>query len=118
MFHKNRRMAIEDQYMFECKCKRCQDPTELQTYFGGIYCLKCNNFTLDNEPVELKGVLYQERPLDEESPWKCTHCASTSSGEECQGVLKMLNDNIHEVLANSPGSTQVMELVSRRCIFK
>ena len=104
-------MGIEGEYMFECKCKRCQDPTELGTYYGGIYCSKCNNFSPGEEQLTLKGTLYQENPFEISSDWKCNHCNNKCSGEECQTVLKRLYDNIQEAIANSQGSPQVMDLV-------
>merc|ERR1719273_1388498 len=41
-----RRLGIEDQYMFECNCKRCQDPTEFETYYGGLYCTRRRTMTV------------------------------------------------------------------------
>ena len=111
-----RRIGIEDQFMFECKCKRCQDATEFGTFYGGICCSTCNNFTPDGENVTVKGTLYQQKPLEISSDWKCNHCDSVSPGDECKKVLKMLYDNIQEAIANSQGSTQVMELVSETLV--
>ena len=95
--------------MFECKCKRCEDPTELGTYFGGIYCPKCNDFTPDGTQKEMKGILYQVNPSD----WKCNQCNATLPGEECKTILKRLYDSIQRAIADSQGSAQVMELVNR-----
>ena len=106
-------MGIYSEYMFECKCKRCQDPTELGTYYGGIYCSKCNSFSPDEDQPTFKGISYQEKPFEMSSDWKCNHCNNTFPGEECQTVFKRLFDNIQEAIANSQGSTQVMELVGR-----
>ena len=99
--------------MFECNCARCNDNTELGTYFGGIYCSTCNVFTLDGEAVTLKGILSKVNPLDPSSDWKCNHCERTWCGDECQKTFKMLADNIHEALANSQGSIQVLDLVRK-----
>ena len=99
--------------MFECNCARCNDPTEFGTYFGGIYCSNCNLFNPDGEHVTMKGVLSKETPLQQSSNWKCNYCDSICSAEECQKTLKMLSDNIHEALANSQGSIQVLDLVSK-----
>ena len=105
--------------MFECNCERCQDPTEFETYYGGLYCTKCNTFNPDGEQLEMKGISYQENPL-QTSDWNCNHCKEKLPGDECRDVLKRLHANILEAIANSPGSTQVMELVKMidmNCIF-
>ena len=98
--------------MFECNCKRCQDPTEFETYYGGLYCTQCNTFNPDGELIEMKGISYQEKPL-QPSDWNCNQCEEKFPGDECREVLKRLHKNILEAIANSPGSTQVMELVKK-----
>ena len=99
--------------MFECNCKRCNDPTEFGTYFGGIYCSACNTFNPDGEQITMKGILSKENSSQQSSDWNCNHCDSTCSSEECQKTWKRLSDNIHEALANSQGSIQVLDLVSK-----
>jgi len=107
----SRRTGIEDQCMFECNCKRCNDPTEFGTYFGGIYCSACNTFNPDGEQITMKGILSKENSSQQSSDWNCNHCDSTCSSEECQKTWKRLSDNIHEALANSQGSIQVLDLL-------
>lgn len=61
---------------FQCVCKRCEDPTENNTFLSS---LKCFNKTCT-------GILLSQNPLQITSPWKCNIC---NSENHFQKVLKM-----------------------------
>ena len=70
-------------------CKRCEDPTELGSHLSSLLCPKCDrtlpvkngilvkdNLTNgcvsgDLSANELRGIMTQEDPLQDDSPWKC-----------------------------------------------
>lgn len=34
---------IQNEWFFNCKCKRCIDPTNNQSFISAIFCKKCQN---------------------------------------------------------------------------
>lgn len=57
-----RQASLHNSYYFTCACSRCEDPTELGTYFSSPKCPECKGFYL--EP---------SRKL-EEIMWVCQNC--------------------------------------------
>ena len=72
--------------MIICKCKRCEDPTELGSYMSALKCPKCDN-TEEFEQHSImqsteirsgeitkkkKGCIVPKNPLDFNSVWSCT----------------------------------------------
>lgn len=49
-----------------CRCDRCKDPTELGTFFTGIFCPQC--------PVQ-EGILLSEDPFNKDADWVCNKVA-------------------------------------------
>ncbi|XP_030757180.1 SET domain-containing protein SmydA-8-like isoform X2 [Sitophilus oryzae] len=78
---KRREQLLENKF-FECRCKRCSDPTELGTYVGALHCPKCDN-----------GLVLCDNPLDLESPWSCTNVRNV-----CPGYS--LSAHSHKLLIN------------------
>ncbi|KAJ8915038.1 hypothetical protein NQ315_016013, partial [Exocentrus adspersus] len=56
-----RREHLENKF-FECRCRRCSDPTELGTYAGALICPKCHT-----------GLVLYNNPLDADSSWSCNN---------------------------------------------
>lgn len=69
---KRREHLLENKF-FECCCKRCQDPTELGTHTGALYCPKCKT-----------GWVLSTNPLDPEAPWSCNN-KSQKADRKCPG---------------------------------
>ena len=68
---------------FECICLRCCDPKELNTYLGGIKCMKC--------PI---GYLLTEDPLESDSSWQCEDCAHKVPSEFVQNINSQVAETI------------------------
>lgn len=66
-----RRQVLSEHYFFSCACLRCEDPTELGTYFSGF---KCNGCSI--------GTIIPINPLDSNGNWKCENKLCSSSTEE------------------------------------
>ncbi|XP_050298611.1 SET domain-containing protein SmydA-8-like [Anthonomus grandis grandis] len=71
---KRREHLLENKF-FECRCKRCADPTELGTYTGALICPKCDN-----------GLVLCDNPLNFDSTWSCIY-----SGKQCPGYVISAN---------------------------
>ncbi|XP_022914400.2 SET domain-containing protein SmydA-8-like [Onthophagus taurus] len=67
---------------FECKCSRCQDPTEFGTNLNGIKCEICKNVVLPEHPIDLK------------SKWKCFCCKEEVSVEKISFISNILGSNV------------------------
>ncbi|KAF7989022.1 hypothetical protein HCN44_007332 [Aphidius gifuensis] len=59
---KSRREHLLATKYFKCKCKRCEDPTELDTHIGTLKC-PCG-----------PGIILPKNPLDDETEWSCNLC--------------------------------------------
>ncbi|KAF7285495.1 hypothetical protein GWI33_010593 [Rhynchophorus ferrugineus] len=78
---KRREQLLENKF-FECRCRRCSDPTELETYIGALICPKCDN-----------GLVLCNNPLDFKSAWNCVN-----STKSCPGYS--LSAQSHKLLMN------------------
>ena len=58
-----RREDIRKFWFFDCKCKRCADPTELNSYMSAVTCFACK-----------RGFLLPISALEYKSDWQCDHC--------------------------------------------
>lgn len=65
-----RRKHLLETKIFECDCKRCQDPLEISTYGSSWKCQKCN-----------KGLIASETSLNMHSKWECKNCNFKYSNE-------------------------------------
>ncbi|XP_037084090.1 SET domain-containing protein SmydA-8-like [Pollicipes pollicipes] len=57
---------------FRCRCERCLDPTELNTWLSSLSCRGCG------------GPLVSREPLEAAAAWRCHRCGKKSSAEEVQ----------------------------------
>ncbi|XP_037084284.1 SET domain-containing protein SmydA-8-like [Pollicipes pollicipes] len=57
---------------FRCRCERCLDPTELNTWLSSLSCRGCG------------GPLVSTEPLEAAAAWRCHRCGKKSSAEEVQ----------------------------------
>jgi hypothetical protein len=60
-----RRQRLREGWYFDCRCARCIDPTEAETFSSATRCLRCGH-----------GTILPANPLseDEASVWKCNTC--------------------------------------------
>lgn len=60
-----RREKLRSGWYFDCKCARCQDPTECEAFTSATRCLRCG-----------EGTILPLDPLDDQpsSVWKCGTC--------------------------------------------
>lgn len=61
---------------FRCKCERCSDPTELETYFSALKCAGDVNTKCEG------GVQLPKDPLDKNTDWACNKCPMVINGEQ------------------------------------
>lgn len=66
-----RREHLKQAKCFDCCCRRCSDPTELETYFGAINCSHCNS-----------GKILSTNSLDSAAVWQCQQCGHKISAKQ------------------------------------
>ena len=109
-----RQIKIQRNWQFICNCLRCQDPSDLATYFSAIKCKNCSvtfqnnqncdiyNSDLDSEPVAKCGYLLPINPQVLGSPWKCQSCDTIVTVTEIDDMLqkteKMVDSMKSEIL--------------------
>lgn len=79
-----RQKYIKQTRFGSCECRRCKDPSELNSFASGIYCNGCPN---------QEGILLSENPLDEYSDWICNKCAGRKSITFITSLIKKVSDD-------------------------
>jgi len=89
------RRANLDIYGINCKCKRCEDPTELGTFMSAVKCQNCNYADVDGND----GYYLPEHPMDETSFWKCTSssCGSLKAVAWIQDLLSKIQAEYSQI---------------------
>ncbi|XP_034834400.1 SET domain-containing protein SmydA-8-like isoform X2 [Maniola hyperantus] len=83
-----RREHLRLSKFFECACKRCSDPTELDTYASAFLCPRCS------------GRVLSSAPLTAAAPWRCEHCPYEMPATAVQILIKKLTDEFEQIDAN------------------
>lgn len=78
-----RRAKLKSGWYFDCKCPRCYDPTENESYVSATSCLRCKT-----------GVILPDHPLDPKSSWTCDLCAFETNGEAVDKLVDYFLDKI------------------------
>lgn len=84
-----RREHLLENKFFECYCRRCSDPTELNTFVSALLCPKCKT-----------GCVLPNDPLNFDSSWSCYN--TTKENISCPGYtissksVRLLIDRINQ----------------------
>ncbi|XP_037033385.1 SET domain-containing protein SmydA-8-like [Bradysia coprophila] len=87
----DRREHLQQAKCFDCRCMRCSDPTELQTYFGAVNCSQCKI-----------GKVTSTDTLDVSSVWRCDHCGHEISAKQIKCGNAALQNEIAKLSRNDP----------------
>lgn len=98
-------MSIKKNWDFICNCVRCQDVTELGTYFSAIKCHSCSEISnsaqdgLDNDAkiYTSNGCYLPKNTKDLESSWSCNKCGEEKSIFEIEHILSSLEEILDEI---------------------
>ncbi|CAL8130747.1 unnamed protein product [Orchesella dallaii] len=83
---------------FTCKCKRCLDPSELDSNVSAVLCENC-----------MIGHRLPLVPTEPESKWRCGRCGHLESGEIVEGLVKALEDRLSSCVGNVPLLVRFLE---------
>ena len=102
-----RLLSIEKNWNYLCNCTRCQDVTDLGTYFSAIKCISCSeisntsNESLDNDQLTSTNVSdgyhLQNDTRQLESLWSCNKCGEEKAIFEVEHILSTLEEILDEV---------------------
>lgn len=71
---------------FECKCRRCDDPTEFGTHLSSVRCQSCT-------------MGYMIR-MDCRTTWKCLNCSIELRNEQIQLILRDIRVQVQQIGPN------------------
>ncbi|XP_037944727.1 SET domain-containing protein SmydA-8-like [Teleopsis dalmanni] len=106
---RNEHLAITKH--FQCKCKRCTDPTEFGTNFSALLCVG------DVDIEHCGGVQLPKDPLNPKSDWCCNVCPMIISGEEVRYLLTQITNEVEDLLARKPTIKQLETLQDKLSKF-
>jgi len=86
-----RRSDLKGTWSFECICKRCQDPTENETYVSAVICNTCKG-----------GRLLPIKPLNFKSDYGCDTCSAEYRHEIINAKLAKFEQHIEDTKSNEP----------------
>lgn len=93
----NRQRHLSQTKFFQCRCERCKDPSELDTFISGLYCQKC---------PQNSGILLIENPFDEASDWVCRQCSDRQPAKYVAEIIETVGK---EIVALKRGSVSDCE---------
>ncbi|XP_023316934.1 protein msta-like [Trichogramma pretiosum] len=89
---------------FTCKCKRCADPTELDSHVGTLKC-PCG-----------KGYVTPDHPLKPDSDWSCKQCPGLLSAGEVAQLTDRLGEEV-EAAMSVPQKDIMTDLLMRLMVL-
>ncbi|EDW00579.1 SET domain-containing protein SmydA-8 [Drosophila grimshawi] len=91
---------------FNCRCSRCEDPSEYGTYVSAMRCL-------GDVSKSCGGIQQPVDPLDEQTQWKCDTCPMLVDAAYVSEVQTHMTDEVEKLLAGQPTASQVELLLAR-----
>ncbi|XP_023331997.1 protein msta [Eurytemora carolleeae] len=85
-----RRPDFKKNWLFDCSCVRCQDPTELGTHSSTLKCFKCREPTL------------YPRTSDLESEWECRSCGDIVTHSQALEITLRFESLLYGKLYSDP----------------
>lgn len=89
-----RRIHLAYSKNFLCKCERCLDPTELNSYISALKCVRpgCDSTLLPLDPLAIK------------SPWQCKNCDFKLDHARVSRIADIFSKQIFKKILNEPMS--------------
>lgn len=84
-----RREHLKVNKYFLCTCKRCADPSEMNSNFSSVKCTEC-----------MEGYLMSAAPLDELANWICSKCNFVASLEKIKAITVKLGEEVEKLLVS------------------
>ncbi|KAJ4433467.1 hypothetical protein ANN_15770 [Periplaneta americana] len=88
---------------FNCRCKRCSDPTELGTYLSAMRCLGAeilSDGSADADGASCGGTQLPVSPLDDNTDWRCDRCPVVLSASQVNELVSRIGEEVDSVQAS------------------
>lgn len=96
---RDRQYHLTNGKYFTCRCKRCLDPTELNSHLSSFKCSKCDS-----------GLIISTDPLNNEAEWKCTNCEFSTCGTAIAKAVNVMQSEIEAVASEfEPGAERLQK---------
>ena len=118
-----RQLVIEKSWKFICNCLRCQDPSELGTYFSAILCQSCTeknevntdtkqnkNDEVNDNKSERHGYLLPKETHSLQKEWMCNKCGEEKSLRDVEHVLSSIKDIMDQI------KTQILAIMNKKSV--
>ncbi|XP_068915824.1 SET domain-containing protein SmydA-8-like [Tenebrio molitor] len=105
-----RREHLRETKYFSCKCKRCQDPTELGSYLSALRCLgtgpdSCDGFQLPADPT------------DDKTEWLCNKCDIRLNNNDVSYLINQIGEEVDQVQLANPTVRELDNLLTKMLTF-
>jgi len=98
-----------------CPCRRCTDPTEMETFFSAIKCPKKHPNTGYLLPM-VKSSRFDTVGENHVSHWKCSECSEKVTSDFYEQTLLPLSDRWSSAIRNKSNSPEIIEKLSEMCL--
>ncbi|KAJ8978884.1 hypothetical protein NQ317_008499 [Molorchus minor] len=105
-----RREHLRETKYFNCKCKRCSDPTELGSYLSALRCIGTNE-----EPCG--GIRLPLNPLDDNTDWACDKCPVNLTNAEVCFLVNGIGEEVDNVQLSNPTVRELDSLLNKMITF-
>lgn len=96
---------------FKCKCRRCQDSTELGTYISGLKCIG----GIEGSPCG--GLQLPVNPTLEEGAWECGKCKIRLPEKDILKFVSHLGDEVDKLMSKIPHLRELEDILSKLLYF-
>ncbi|XP_011306058.1 protein msta, isoform B [Fopius arisanus] len=77
---------------FDCRCRRCSDPSEFGSKVGALWCAS----------MDCHGLILPDDPLSWTTPWTCEECHQEVSSRQMKTIISGIDSIINKYLHDPP----------------
>ncbi|XP_033608644.1 SET domain-containing protein SmydA-8 isoform X3 [Cryptotermes secundus] len=113
----DRQTHLREGKYFDCTCKRCSDPTELETHMSSIWCVRCHEgFVVSTNPIGTRSPLQESKQVKTASTntdWECKTCQHRYRFSLIATTVSLARDLFCDV---DKSDTRAMEALLRKLL--
>lgn len=113
----HRQMHLREGKYFDCTCRRCSDPTELETHMSSLRCVRCHEgFIVSTDPIGTRTPLQETKQVQTVSTnteWECEDCQHRYSLNLIATTVMLARDLFSDV---DKSDTKAMEALLRKLL--
>lgn len=110
-------MHLREGKYFDCTCRRCSDPTELETHMSSLRCVRCHEGVIvSTNPIGTRTPLQetkQVKTVSTNTDWECTNCKHRYRLSLIATSVSLARDQFSDV---DKTDTRAMEALLRKLL--